>query len=266
MSGEQQSIIIELEKPLSVVGEVRASGTGGLLTGESVEAFIADEELYIGGSCQDGQYRIPNVPPGRHRLVVGAYGYQTAELVVDVARHDQTDEFRADVTLTDGPRGRITGRVVDQSNHGVADAMVWLTGAPRGTLTDAQGSYTLDRIASGTAYTVNAQAEDYTLASVELAPLAAGEVRPIEPFRLPRSIGSSRASTSKRQHTPSARQRREQVRCRRYRLARALGSSAGLWVCHITGLPDRLAFRSMRCLCGWRGGRSSRAGSPQRSA
>lgn len=184
VSGEQQSIIIELEKPLSVVGEVRASGTGGLLTGESVEAFIADEELYIGGSCQDGQYRIPNVPPGRHRLVVGAYGYQTAELVVDVARHDQTDEFRADVTLTDGPRGRITGRVVDQSNHGVADAMVWLTGAPRGTLTDAQGSYTLDRIASGTAYTVNAQAEDYTLASVELAPLAAGEVRPIEPLQI----------------------------------------------------------------------------------
>ena len=187
VSNQDNAVTIQLERALTVVGDVRVAGTQQLLEDEAVEVFIADEDLFLPGGTQGAHYRIPNVPPGRHTIVAGAYGYRTAETAAEARRAGpNTDECRVDLALVPGARATVTGRVLEEGGGPLAGALVWLQDGPRWTETDANGSYRLERVAVGPGDTVCADAASHTTASLATGPLTAGQKLALEPIRLGR--------------------------------------------------------------------------------
>jgi hypothetical protein len=170
---------MKLERAITLVGDVKVAGTGALLTDEPCVVSVQDGDSHLAARVSGGHYRIEDVPPGQHTIVAAAYGYQTLTTTTTAARPDaQSDECRLDLTLTDGPRATITGivkaRTSATSIKPLSGALVWLAGAPRAAETDAQGRYTLERVAAGRADTVVAAARSHTDASTRLTAPATG--------------------------------------------------------------------------------------------
>lgn len=183
-------ISMKLERSLTLVGDVKVAGTGALLTDETVSVFIDEPECRLGVAVHNGHYRLEDVPPGPHTVKAAAYGYQTTTTTIQAARSGpNTDECRLDLTLTDGPRATITGTVKEQltgSTKPLAGAFVWLPGHPRAADTDAQGKYTLERVAAGGGAAVAACAQGHADASAELPALTAGQALTAPDLVLPK--------------------------------------------------------------------------------
>jgi len=186
-SNQESAVAIQLERALTLVGDVRVARTQQLLEDESVEVFVCEQDLFLPGRTQGPHYTIPNVPPGQHTIVAGAYGYRTAETVAQARRTGpNTDECRVDLELVPGERMTVTGQVLEEGGGPLAGALVWLQEGPRATETDANGNYRLERVAVGPGDTVWANAPSHTTASLATGPLTAGQVLALEPLRLGR--------------------------------------------------------------------------------
>ncbi|MEN6404796.1 MAG: hypothetical protein ABFD94_22820, partial [Armatimonadia bacterium] len=130
---EVKDITIRCERAMNIVGDVRVAGTGRFLDDDYIEAFVLDaNDLFVQGGSTGHRYRIESVPPGQHRIICGAYGFGTKETTAQIRRASPTtDDCTVNIELVDGPRATVTGKVVDlASNKPMADATVWLQGAP----------------------------------------------------------------------------------------------------------------------------------------
>ena len=180
-------LAIQCERALNVVGDVRVAGTGQFLDDESIEAFLYDTDgLYCPGGATGHRYRIPDVLPGRHRVICGAYGFQTKETTAQLTRTSHaTDDCVLDLALVDGPRAAVTGKVVDlTTNRPLAGATVWLQGAPRAVGTGTDGVFRLERVAANQDYPVWAQADDHTTEGTSTGLLTAGQTKDVGIIKL----------------------------------------------------------------------------------
>ncbi|HEY3397300.1 MAG TPA: hypothetical protein VGM19_06510 [Armatimonadota bacterium] len=190
VNNQPVDVSLVLERSITLVGDVRVAGTGALLTDEGISVGIADPDLVLNAQINGAHYRLEDVPPGRHRLLAGAYGYVTLDTTTTAARATGTDECRLDLTLTDGPRATVTGTVQEKISstgtpRALAGALVWLQEAPRGAETDASGHYIFTRVVAGPDYTVCAMAQNHADASAGLAALISGQTATAPPLVLP---------------------------------------------------------------------------------
>lgn len=206
VSRQPTDVVIRLEKPLTVRGVVTVAQTGALLADEHVEVFALADDVVLPGSCTGGHYEIPGVPPGECTVVAGAYGYATVETPTVVRRGGvATDEMTLNLTLTDGPRCTLTGRVMERmqgqpmpllaaanelirairgpggelfdataapTDRPLGGAFVWLANAPRGALSAADGTFTIERVAASGADMAWGDARDHATRGVETGDLA----------------------------------------------------------------------------------------------
>jgi hypothetical protein len=95
----------------SIQGLVSRAGTGGPLSKASVEIRGDDGDtppIYTTTSESDGRFLIPNVRPGRYRVMVSRPGYVRRTFSVTVVA-GRTDEVQALLTPTAAIAGRIYG-------------------------------------------------------------------------------------------------------------------------------------------------------------
>lgn len=208
VSRRPTDVVIRLEKPLTIKGVITVAQTGALLADEHVEVFaVTEDDVLIAGTCNGGHYEIPGVPPGEGTVVAGAYGYATVETPTVVRRGGvATDEMTLNLTLTDGPRCTLTGRVMERlpgqpmplltaanellhtirgpggeifdaspapTDRPLGGAFVWLANAPRGAVSAADGTFTLEHVAASGADMAWGDAEDHATRGVETGDLGA---------------------------------------------------------------------------------------------
>lgn len=184
---QTQDLTLQCQRAMNIVGDVRVAGTGQLIDDEYLEAFVLDpnDALFVQGGSTGHRYRIEDVPPGQHRLICGAYGFQTKETTTQIRRASPTtDDVSVDVELVDGPRATITGKVVDLTTNRPLEATVWLQGAPRAATTAADGTFTLTRVAAGKDYKLWANAESHSTESVDTPVLAGGQTADVGIIKL----------------------------------------------------------------------------------
>ncbi len=178
------TVTLPLEKAVVLVGDIYDAATDALLTDETVSVALEDTDFYHPTYVTGAHYQILDVPPGPQTVRAGAYSYLNTEVTADVHRGPQ-GRHQIDLRLQPGPRAVVEGTVVDEANNRpLANASVWLNGAPRFTMTDAQGHFRLERVAANADYQVLVTRQDYTLESTVTGLLTEGQVKQLPPIKL----------------------------------------------------------------------------------
>jgi hypothetical protein len=183
-ANQTTTVTVPLEKAVVIVGDVYDTSTNALLTGDLVNVAVEDADFYHPTYVNGPHYQILDVPPGERTIRAGAYSFRETQVTQEVHRGPQ-GQARVDLRLQPGPRAVVEGTVLDEAtNRPIADASVWLNGAPRSAMTDAQGRFRLDRVAANTDYQAMATAENYTLESTTTGRLTEGQTKTLPPLKL----------------------------------------------------------------------------------
>ena len=187
-AGQTTTVTVPLEKAVVIVGDVYDTSTNALLTTETVGVALRDQDFYHPTYVTGPRYQILDVPPGPQTVQAGAYSFRDAQVAQDVHRGAQ-GQCRVDLRLQPGPRAVVEGTVVDEAtSRPIAGADVWLNGAPRFAVTDAQGHYRLEKVAANADYQVQATAASYTVESTTTGVLADGQTRQLPPLKLAKIV------------------------------------------------------------------------------
>ena len=154
---DTSAIDIALEPGASISGNVGAQG-GEPVAGASVYAFCDGCGGFRSGTtASNGTYSVQGLPPGQYRLYAQAAGF-VREYYNNVFEYSEATPVVADTggntpninfTLSSG--GAISGFVQDAYGAAIANATVYISGAPccDDVLTAANGSFTVNVLAPG---------------------------------------------------------------------------------------------------------------------
>ena len=136
--------------------ELRLPGVGtieGTLVGfakpPEVMAFMPNDDDMMSGGPQratttGSRFTFANVPAGKYAIMARSDdGYASGEVTVAIGA-------KATLTLTNKGVGTVEGRVVDEKGAPIADIRC-MGGGGRGTLTDSDGKFKLERVQAGEA-------------------------------------------------------------------------------------------------------------------
>ncbi len=188
-AGQTTTVTLPLEKAVEIVGDIYDASTNALLTGELISVALTNTDEYCPVYVNGPHYRILDVPPGEVTIRATAYSFQPTEVTQEVHRQGAQGTCRVDLRLQPGPRGTLEGTVLEEgTNRPLADAAVWLNGAPRFAGTDAQGRYRLEKVAVGPGYQVLATKANYTQESADSGPVTEGQTRQVPAMRLAKIV------------------------------------------------------------------------------
>ncbi|MBU0608410.1 MAG: carboxypeptidase-like regulatory domain-containing protein, partial [Armatimonadetes bacterium] len=161
--------LVKLQPPVNLVLQLVDEATGQPIT-ESAHAKITYLDVTRPGSQVDNSCARPvmagsqvvfrDMAPGSYQVVAGAYAYKQTTQTVLV--QDQGEgQCSAAISLQARPRGTVAGDLKTLAGNAVPGAAVWLSGAPRSTVADDQGHYSIANVEASRDYTVMSRKRSY---------------------------------------------------------------------------------------------------------
>ncbi|MGM7702002.1 carboxypeptidase regulatory-like domain-containing protein [Pseudalkalibacillus sp. Hm43] len=163
VSDQVTAVAITITPNPAEVGGVITDTSGDPVTNAAIQVIDGNGTvLQTGGTDQNGQYVIGNLPPGSFTIVVNAQDYSSATNGVTLEPGQIISN--ANFVLIPDPGG-ITGQIIDTNGDAIAGATIIIRNADnlpiRTTTTNEFGEFLVDGIAPGS-YTVVATATDFS--------------------------------------------------------------------------------------------------------